>query len=498
MKPIRIFVAVLLAVWGAPVAAHAGGILVGESGSQAQERGGAFVAKADDPMALSMNPAGLVKAKHIDIYLGMNLLNFGLDFQRQVTQPIMGEPTSFPKATNTANWQPVPELVVVEKLTANLAIAEGIYVPQGFPNRDFKCLANDNCTVDAAGTPAPQRYDIVHQESILAFPSLAIAYRILPGLDVGVRGSWGFATVKARNFPWAGTNHAEDPGFDGDFEADTSDNMILSFGAGVLYRPTDNLELGRSFTSGGRVRGRGHGTTVLGSKVTFPGLGQDFIEPVPDDQAVCGHGGTAAQLTTCIDFDLPRKAQLGGRYIFRDGKGREKADIELDGRWEGHNADSNPLVTVDGRDHILLRNLRPTLIRHGFENVWSGRLGGSYRFAVGTDQGVTVRAGFAYDTAAAADSWTRLDIDGRPRASYSMGLAYDLPGFQFDAGVTLVAEPDVTVTRVDNPDPTFDNRSQPDPPQPIFDLNQQVYHPINEGSYSSGYVVATFGINASF
>src|SRR5262249_60823137 len=128
-----------------------------ESGSQAQERGGASVAKADDPMALSMNPAGLVNARHIDISLGMNLLNFGLDFQRQDARPILGEPTSFPKVTNTANWQPIPELVVVEKLTSNLAIAEGIYVPQGFPNRDFKCVANDNCTVDAAGTPAPPR-----------------------------------------------------------------------------------------------------------------------------------------------------------------------------------------------------------------------------------------------------------------------------------------------------------------------------------------------------
>jgi len=494
MKRIQIVVALILC---AP-AARAGGILVGESGSQAQERGGAFVAKADDPMALSMNPAGLVNAKHIDIYLGMNLLNFSLDYQRRVTQPIMGEPTTFPKVTNDSNWQPVPEIVVVEKLTSKLAIAEGIYAPQGFPNRDFPCVANDNCTVDSAGTPAPNRYDIVHQESIVVFPSIAVAYRILPELDLGVRASWGIATAKARNFPWAGTNHAEDPGFDADFQADTSDDMVLSFGFGALFRPTPNLELGGSYSTGGQVRARGHGVTVLGNKVTFPGLGQDFIEPVPDDQAVCGHGGTAAQLTTCVDFDLPRKAQLGGRYIFRDGKGREKADIELDGRWEGHNADSDILVTVDGRDHILLRNLRPTLIRHGFDNVWSGRLGGSYRFDLGGDQGVTLRGGLAYDTAAAPDSWTRLDIDGRPRASYSMGVAYDLPGWSFDAGITLVTEPDVTVTRVDNPDPTFDNRTQPDPAQPLFDLNQQVYHPFNEGSYSSAYVIATFGINASF
>src|SRR5262249_44176931 len=155
---------------------------------QAQERGGAFVAKADDPMALGLNPAGLVNAKHIDVYIGVNLLNFGLDYQRAVAQPFAGQPTSFSKVTNQANWQPVPEIVVVEKLTPNLAIAQGLYVPQGFPNRDFPCVSNINCTVDAAGTPAPQRYDIVNQSSILVFPSIGVAYRIFPGLDIGVRG----------------------------------------------------------------------------------------------------------------------------------------------------------------------------------------------------------------------------------------------------------------------------------------------------------------------
>ena len=480
--------------------AHAGGILVGEAGSQAQERGGAFVAKSDDPAALSLNPAGLVKARNIDVYVGVNLLHYSLDFQRIVTpQTTMGEPTSYPKVTNGANWQPIPEITVVEKLTPNLAIAEGLYVPQSSPNRDFPCVANANCTVDASGTPAPQRYDIVHQEIIIVFPSLAVAYRVLPQLDLGVRASWGIASIKGRNFTWAGNNHAEDPGFDGDFEASTTDSMILSFGFGALYRPTDNVELGASFSTGGQVRSSGTGTATLGNKVIFPGIGQLHIEPVADSQAACAPGGTVAQLKTCIDFDLPRRAQLGGRYIFRDGRGRERADIELDGRWEGHNASSDVLVTVDGKDSSPLQlPLKPTLIRHGFDNVWSARLGGAYRFDVGANEGVTLRGGLAYDSAAAPDSWTRLDIDGRPRATVAMGVAYDMPGWTFDIGLAVVAEPSVTVTRVPNSDPSFANRSQPDPPQPLFTEGDQEFHPINEGTYTSGYLIGSMGITASF
>lgn len=482
-----------------PGLARAGGILVGEVGSQAQERGGAFVAKADDPAALSLNPAGLVKAHGIDVYVGANLLHFGLDYQRSVTaQTTKGEPTSFPKATNQAHWQPIPELIVVEKLTPRLAIAEGLYAPQGFPNRDFPCQATHDCTVDASGTPAPQRYDIVHQEVIIAFPSLAVAYRLLPSLDIGVRASWGFATVKARNFTWAGVNHTEDPGYDGDFEASTSDKMVLSFGFGALYRPTDAIEIGASFSTGGQVRSKGEGDATLGDNVQF--LGEHLhIEPVPDAKAACATGGTVAQLKSCIDFDLPRKAQLGGRFIVHDGRGRERADLELDLRWEGHNADSDILVTVDGQDSSALHlPLKPTLIRHGFDNVWSARLGGAYRFDLGGDQGLTVRAGLAYDTAAAPDSWTRTDIDGRPRATYSVGVAYDVPGWRFDVGFSVVAEPDVDVTRVANGSPNFGNRRQPDPPQPLLFEDEQVYHPINEGSYSSGYLIGSAGVTASF
>jgi long-subunit fatty acid transport protein len=480
-----------------PAASHAGGILVGEAGSQAQERGGSFVAKADDPTALSLNPAGLVKAKNIDVYVGLNLVNYQLAFQRIVNQPIGMEPTSFPKMTNQANWQPVPEIVVVEKIGDKLAIAEGLYAPQGSPNRDFPCVDPKNCTVDSRGTPAPQRYDIIHQEAVIAFPSIAVAYRPIPELDLGVRGSWGIATIKAHNFTWAAINHAEDPGYDGDFEASTKDLMILNFGFGALFRPTDFLEFGGSFSTGGKVRSKGTGDAILGDKVQFVSL-HPIIEPVADADALCGTGGTVAELKTCIDFDLPRKAQLGGRYIFRDGAGKERGDVELDGRWEGHNASSDSLVTVDGQDSILKKRLDPTLIRHGFQNVWSGRLGGAYRFEVGKDQGMTVRAGFAYDTAAAPTSWTRTDIDGLARSTYSLGLAYDMQGWVFDIGFAVVHEGLTTVTRVANANPTYDNRTQPDPPQPLFDLNQQEYHPINEGTYDSGYLIGMMGVTASF
>src|SRR5215831_18685057 len=96
MKPTTVLVLALL-----PAVAHAGGVLVGENGSQAMERAGASVAKADDPMARTVNPAGLAENPgHVAIYLGVNVLDFNLKYQRQAAQPFGGEPTTFPLATS--------------------------------------------------------------------------------------------------------------------------------------------------------------------------------------------------------------------------------------------------------------------------------------------------------------------------------------------------------------------------------------------------------------
>lgn len=496
---------VLLAT-SVPTAARAGGFLVGESGSQALERGGAFVAKADDPTALWYNPAGLVNAKNIDVYVGLNLINYDLTFQRKVTAPINGEPTLFPSAHNDATLQPIPFISVVEKI-GPVALAQGIYAPSAFPNRDFPCLRQENCTVDAAGTPAPQRYDIVSQSVTIIYPTLGVAYAPIKQLSLGVSASWGIAKTSARNFPWTLTNHAEDPGFDADFEANATDNTVFKLSFGVQAKPTDYLEIGATFDLGGQFRGQGTGDATLGARLqelqatTGLPLPADIV-PVADRDAQCAPGGTQSELKTCINYDLPASAQVGVRYVFRDGAGAERGDVEADFRWEGWGDGQDIEVVVDGKDNTLLETrLKPVYIRHGFRSTYSGRLGGAYRFAFG-DKGLTARAGFGFDTAAAPDSWTRTDMDGRARQTFGLGAAFDMPGWRFDVGLAFVHEGQIDVTRTSTPTtpPPPDDRNQPDPPQPRVDQDSPYYeyHPINEGRYDSGYVIGTFGVTATF
>src|SRR5262249_60450755 len=71
----------------APAAARAGALYVGEVGPQGLERGGAFVAKADDPTALLINPAGLMKARRGEIFLGSTLAAYSLKYHKAGADP---------------------------------------------------------------------------------------------------------------------------------------------------------------------------------------------------------------------------------------------------------------------------------------------------------------------------------------------------------------------------------------------------------------------------
>src|SRR5204863_8741242 len=82
-RGIRKVLATAVAVGGCTTlaaGARAGGLFAGDAGAQAQERAGAFAAKADDPSALMHNPAGLVKAKRYEVYIGANVVGYSQSF----------------------------------------------------------------------------------------------------------------------------------------------------------------------------------------------------------------------------------------------------------------------------------------------------------------------------------------------------------------------------------------------------------------------------------
>jgi len=505
----------------APAApARAGGIMLPGFGPVSTSRAGAFVATADDPSAIAVNPAGLAKQEGTVLLIGSTFIDYALSYQRSGVYddeselpdglPWAGQPydlvedESKPKI-GIGPFQAVPILAVSTDLglgIRGLRFGAGVFAPNAYPARS---LAADYVLDDPGTKPPASRYDVVEEDATVVQPSIAVAYRVMDKLDLGARFTWGIGDIKATTYTWGILNFEEWTHKDAIFKISAKDNFIPIYAFGALFRPTSSIELGAHWTSQIDINARGTGVTETHFEIT-PGQ-MAMTVPVPDAKARCDTGGTAAELKACVDLGLPMTASLGGRYILRDAGGGERGDVELDAQWEHHSATSDYKVVVDGQVDPGGISIKDTFIRHGLQDVLSVRLGGSYRIPV-AGAPLTVRAGAAYDTAAARDDWERLDLDGAARTTLALGAGYKIGRFSIDLGGGAVLEGTREVGSGCNP-PDGDtgcdgrvtavaDRTQPDPVQPLSVPGGQKQSPFNDGTYKSHYVVFMLGLTAAF
>ena len=274
------------------------------------------------------------------------------------------------------------------------------------------------------------------------------------------------------------------------------DTFAPAFGVGFLARPTDSIEVGFSYDSGLDINAKGDGTPMVGSAVPAE------IEPQFDEYARCAKDGTKEKLKSCLNFSLPQVATFGARYIMKDADGNEKADIELDVSWEQWSKASDVEIIVDG---IAGRDLNTAIMRHGFNDVISVALGGAYSMPMGKNK-LVFRGGTAYDTAAAPNSWQRVDMDGGSRMTFSTGMAYEAAKYRIDFGGAVLLQKDRTATGCEITDDTgcngtvtpVDERKNPDPAYPLAEPADTLEYPINAGTYSSGYFMFGLGVTTWF
>lgn len=511
--------AAALALVAAPAAANAGGLFIPGQGPIAQSRAGAYVANAEDPSALAVNPAGLAKGDGIRVLVGANFIDYDLSFTRAGSydstdsadlpwegQAYAEQSDASKPPIGFAGFQAVPMISVaidLEKQVKGLHVAVGLVAPTAYPVRDF---SDDNWTLDVDDTtrpPPPGRYDIVRQEAAVVMPSLSVGYRINDKLDVGGRFTWGIANLEASTFTWGSTNFEEWTGADAFFEVETKDSFVPGFGLGVLFRPSDVIELGLNWDSQMNVHAKGTGTGNPSDSI-MPAV---ELEPITSETLIdCAPGGAVGALKACIDLSLPMVTTIGGRYIFRDREGVAKGDVELDVAWERWSAVSDYHVVVDALAGGV--PLADTFIRHGLKDVFSFRLGGGYALPVG--DGLAVRAGLAHDTAAAKDGWERLDFDGAARTTMALGVSYPISKVSISVGGGYVYEgtrdvgdgcnPTADAMGCDDSEPgeePLSEREGADPAQPL-NAGLPFQSPFNHGRYESGYLLMHFAVVAQF
>lgn len=209
--------------------ARAGGIEYAGAGTQALGRGAAVAARADDPMVLMYNPAGLVELRGSQLMFNANLawMNacvdpigyygwgvYGGGKPTRLTDPNTGatETLNLGRASQigpaeTQFYQgaydtvclnqgatPVPELAVTARLGSRFGIGLGMIFPGATPKGTW---GSSNAVIRGAGglRPAATRYMEIRSGTVGMFPTLGLAYRIADWLRLGAAFRWGIINV---------------------------------------------------------------------------------------------------------------------------------------------------------------------------------------------------------------------------------------------------------------------------------------------------------------
>jgi long-subunit fatty acid transport protein len=186
---------VLLAALAQPAAARAQGFIIPELGSRVNGMGAA-IGRPDDLSAIYHNPAALalLPGTQIGLSFGATVLSttirlsqwndVGGSSGKYITDPV--DAGGYYPQQRPQIFAPVPFLGASTKLwTDKVTAAIGIYVPNA-AGADF-------------GQNAPSRYHIIDAYVFSAFFTLAVAYRPLPWLAIGVGASAVYVRVNRRS-----------------------------------------------------------------------------------------------------------------------------------------------------------------------------------------------------------------------------------------------------------------------------------------------------------
>lgn len=453
--------ALMLVVTAVSSPALAGGVEYNDNDAKILGRGGAWVAKADGPMAINYNPAGLVLMKGHKLMLSANLNFMSWKFTRSGTTWYDADPNPFVSEARQATIEELVAAGIYESATVenentlfpapSLAYAYGhpsgkwglgfgLYGPGAHGSRKFP-------------EDAPSRFMLTKAEILLAYLTGSFAYNISKKLSVGV--SLQYVTMPTNQI---GLIVDGDTGLNEQLENSVAMTKVemdvpdwTGFAAilGVHFRPTDFLEMGLS-SRVTPVSITGRGTQTL-SSTTGQGLIAGALEngtlgfvsnPIGskcggDDEPACNvDNGVSFSLT------LPPWIRGGLRYVLRDDvhPEREIFDIEIDFVYEFWSVYEDYLIEFDGNLNLFgnVLEMDPIRLPKKFDDTWALRIGGDWN---AVDEFLTLRAGVHYESAAQPVEYTNLDFTGFERVGVALGATFSFGPVDLSAGYQLLWQP---------------------------------------------------------
>jgi long-subunit fatty acid transport protein len=292
-----------------------------DNGSEQMARGGAWVARASDPLATIFNPAGLA-GQPTRLTLQNNTIFEHTCFTRvkaasdTTNDPLVGADGTYPRACNDISPTVNPQLGMTIKLGERLGLGLLIIGPSSGGEKTFPDFVTD---ANGQQQAAPGRYLLIQQKGIILFPTIGLGYEILDNLRVGASFSWGFSRLNLTTASAAlNTDGVTPASNDARATIQVHDYFVPGFTLGTIWSATPKIDIAGWYKWSDAIRAGGDAGTVTGfygsdaKKIRY---GDTLYEDcgTGNAQAIatkpCGSGNNAS-----LKFAIPMEAKIGFRY----------------------------------------------------------------------------------------------------------------------------------------------------------------------------------------
>jgi long-chain fatty acid transport protein len=422
-----------------------------DNGSEQMARGGAWVARASDPLAAFYNPAGLA-GQDTRVLLNANINILKTCFTRQksafdTTQEPLADPTTgrFPKVCNETKPFFNPQLAFTYRASDRVGIGIAVLGPSGVGDGKWPAF------VDNASGPqaAPQRYLIVNDAKLLFFtPTIGVGVEVVDNLRLGASLQWGIMKGKFATSS-AGLNDNNQSPRANDVQATliVADYFVPGFTLGALYTPVPQLDVAGWFKWSDSIKASGDVYTQAnyytpkvasgdGSGIKDGDTSLDDCGFGPAAAGTCKNGGNAK-----LKLNVPMEAKIGVRFHqpragvepkkhSRNPMAEDVFDAEMDLTWANNSANNalelrfpgdangNGLIPVNGTGG----NIPPIGdIPRGYKDVFGVRIGGDVN--VLPDQ-LALRTGAFWESKGQDTTYQNIDFAGASKLGIAVGATY--------------------------------------------------------------------------
>ncbi len=426
-----------------------------DNGSEQMGRGGAWVARASDPLATLYNPAGLA-GQPTKLTLQVNLPFAQTCFHRKrdpndttLDTPLVDSNGYYPNTCDDVGTFPVPSLGLTLRLTPRIGLGFLVTAPSGAASQAWPEFSQ---TSAGATFPAPERYLATYTNAFFLTPTIGLGVEPIDNLRFGASFIAGIANATFSDGSMAINNTGEDPRSN-DIKATlpTATVFVPGFTLGVLWSATPKLDISGWYKWSAPV----DASADVKTYANYYNLGAAVV---PGNSALpdCGSGqpaGICGPGLGHVKLAIPMEAKLGFRFHQprlgvdleganlhrRDPMAQDVWDAELDLTWANDSAIDNLNIsfpTQDGVTGTIPVNGTPggtvppnASVPHHYNDVFGVRLGGDYN---AIPNKLAIRAGAFFESEAAPSTngqnvYMATDFMSGARVGLSLGATLRIP-----------------------------------------------------------------------